>query len=146
MLGLIPIGGCGESRETGQRRFSTADSAGIVTVRNQLDDLTAARPATERLRIGVATGDPAYELHGIFDSAKLSDGGIALVTQAGEVRVYSPEGVHRFAFGRRGGGPGEFRTPLEIAAIRGDTLVVGDEAPWRFSSGPSARGSSSTGT
>ena len=133
LCGLASQPGCNNSHEAEQMRVAIRDSAGVAIAENRLNALTPSCALTEQLRIGVATGDPAYELYGVFDSARLSDGSIAVVNQAGEVRLYSGEGAHRFTFGRRGGGPGEFRTPLVIAAIRGDTLVIGDEAPWRFS-------------
>lgn len=109
------------------------DSAGVVIVENRVDASAAICEATERLRIGEVTGAPEYELYSVFDSGELPDGSIAVTEGAGHVRVYGPDGEHRHTFGRRGDGPGEFRNPLVIASIPGDTLVVLDEPPWRFS-------------
>jgi hypothetical protein len=129
----FPIfGSCSNQSE---RRAATQvrDSAGIAILETGLDGSTATCEAHEAWRVGTAAGAPEYELYRVFDSAEMADGSIAILEGVGRVRVYGPEGEFRYSFGRPGGGPGEFRqSPLVIASLPGDTLVVGDEFPWRF--------------
>lgn len=111
------------------------DSAGVAVVVNRvgLSSDSCSLAAEPRLRIGTAAGDPDYEFFSIYGVATLSDGRIAVLNGGTEeVRLYDRTGTHVRTFGRRGGGPGEFRSVLTLNVVSGDTLVVGDYRPWRF--------------
>lgn len=76
--------------------------------------------------IGRAEGETPYLLQDVPDATRLVDGGFAVLDRAaGEVRVFDRNGSHVRTLGRRGEGPGEFRSPLRVWQ-RGDSLVVFD--------------------
>jgi hypothetical protein len=52
--------------------------------------------------------------------------------QTREVRVFSPAGAHLRTMGRAGGGPGEFRGPDHVRALRDGSVVVRDQAGGGF--------------
>lgn len=132
-LVAILLGACSGGSAPAGLETTVRDSAGVTIVHNRMSEYPAVCPATERLRIGAVNGASEHELYRVFGSARLSDGAVALITN-NEVRVYGPDGAFRFAFGGTGGGPGEFPgTAMTLDAIQGDTLVVGSDAPWRFS-------------
>lgn len=112
------------------------DSAGIKIIENPplASDAVCTIAPEPRVDIGVASGLPEYQLHRVFDAATLSDGRFTVVNGgSGEIRIYDRDGRHRSSFGREGGGPGEFRNLFQIWVMRGDTLLIGDYRPWRFS-------------
>jgi hypothetical protein len=54
------------------------------------------------------------------------DGTVAVLDpQLPRVHVFTPEGARAGSFGRRGGGPGEFTQPMDVA-VSGDTILVRD--------------------
>lgn len=114
----------------------TRDSAGVTIVEN-------ARPATESrlgwwvgdepaVSIGVQDGRAAYQLYGVEDATRLSDGRIA-VANAGtsEIRIFSADGDHLMSWGTVGEGPGEFAQfdPEGVSAWPGDSIAAA--AWWR---------------
>lgn len=112
------------------------DSAGARIVENRppASADTCAIPDTAAVAIGVREGPEPYRLHRVMHGALLSDGGVAVVNQGSdEVRIFGPDGEFRHGFGRRGEGPGEFRSVFLLWRLPGDTLVVADYDPWRFS-------------
>jgi hypothetical protein len=111
--------------------FAAADSAGVRVV-----DLTIVPwqaesqwhlSAEPELQIGVQTGDPAYELHGVNAARRLSDGRIA-VSNSGtsEIRVYDPTGRFLHSIGRKGEGPGEFTELGGFEVLAADTVLAID--------------------
>ena len=98
------------------------DSAGIAIIENPADSNIVS--LEEVLRIGMAEGDPAYELYRVGDVA---------IGPRGDIYVASAHGVHVFdergravrRFGAAGKGPGEFgMTPRLWFA--GDTVLALD--------------------
>lgn len=115
-------GGGAESNRTAER-----DSAGIAIVDNSPPYPEWRLDGAAELRIGVAEGDAAYQLHDVRFAARLSDGRIVLIDGgASEIRWYSASGEHRSSVGRRGAGPGEFLGIRSAILTDGDTLVVHD--------------------
>lgn len=115
--------------------ITVTDSAGLAIVTNDLSRLlsTCAIGPEPTLRIGVAEGQPEYELHRVFGAATLSDGRIVLVNQGTqELRFYDSLGTFVGRAGRPGEGPGEFRDAFYLRILPGDTLFVGDYRPWQF--------------
>ena len=79
------------------------------------------------LDIGVAVGDPQYELYDVTSAARLSDGRIVIANSGtGELRMYSADGTYVRSMGRAGDGPGEFQDLQHLQILAGDTLVVQD--------------------
>lgn len=110
------------------------DSAGIRIVENAVTNEECVVASTANLDLGLVDGPTEYQFYRVFDAATLSDGRIALVNQGSDqVRVFNPEGEFELAFGSRGGGPGEFNDVFQLWVARGDTLIVADYRPWRFS-------------
>jgi len=61
------------------------------------------------LSIGVAEGEEAYQLHRVFDAARLADGRVVISNSGSqELRLYDSAGVYLRSLGRRGAGPMEF--------------------------------------
>jgi hypothetical protein len=84
------------------------------------------------VRIGVLSGDDAYQLHDVESSALLPDGGIVVLNGgSGQVRLFDRAGTFLRQFGGRGEGPGEFLLATRIARS-GDTLTVWDQRQRRF--------------
>lgn len=131
VLGLLA---CGDA-EAGRSDATVRDSAGIRIVENAATSGdTCVVSAIPALDLGVVEGPAEYQFHRVFDAATLSDGRIAVVNQgSGEIRIFSADGTFEHAFGGEGGGPGEFRRVFQLWVTAGDTLVVGDYRPWRFS-------------
>ncbi|MEX0890762.1 MAG: hypothetical protein WEB88_01240, partial [Gemmatimonadota bacterium] len=106
------------------------------------DAADAATPLTWRIgqkplvSVGVASGEPAYELDGVHTAARLPDGGVALLDRRDpHVRVFDAAGRYEAGFAGDGGGPGELRagdprrsrSPL-LLIVSGDTIRVGTGA------------------
>lgn len=131
---ILALAAC--SGETGSAVTAVRDSAGVRIVENHpgVSTDTCAVSDTPAVTIGVRSGPAPYELFRVMDGALLSEGGVAVVNQGShEVRIYGPEGEFRHAIGSQGEGPGEFRRVFLVWSLPGDTLVVGDYRPWRFS-------------
>ncbi|HEX6644944.1 MAG TPA: 6-bladed beta-propeller [Gemmatimonadales bacterium] len=89
-----------------------------------------AEPA---LRIGVAEGSPALELHRAGDAVRLADGRIVIAnTGTSELRIFDSTGSHLRTIGRRGNGPGEYQGALALTVVGADSLVVHDGGNGRF--------------
>lgn len=92
--------------------------------------LTVSEPTLE---IGVVEGDPAYTFASIESVRRLGDGSIA-VSDPGNTRIsiFSPDGTFARAWGRRGGGPGEFRSLSRLYRLGADSLMAADNATARL--------------
>lgn len=107
------------------------DSAGITIVENAPDAAERvprwAVGPEPTLSIGVAEGDPGYELHRVLDAATLSDGRIALLDWGSrEVRLFGSDGGLVGTQGGEGDGPGEYRSPQMLWLLPGDSIAVYD--------------------
>ena len=126
--------GCGSA--PGSPSLTTErDSAGIVIVENDLPRLTAICrvDSIPTARIGVADGEPEYELYRVFGARRPSDGRIVVVNDGTkEIRFYDAGGRFLQRAGREGQGPGEFSDPFHLWILPGDTIWVGDYRPWQF--------------
>src|SRR5688500_782611 len=80
-----------------------------------------ARPI---LDIGMAEGEPEYELAGVSGVVRLSDGRVAVANmQANEIRFYDSSGKFIKKVGRRGEGPGEFSQLMALRWLAGDSII-----------------------
>jgi hypothetical protein len=81
------------------------------------------------LVIGVVEGEVPYQLFRVTDATRLSDGRIAVLNGGtSELRFYDPQGLHLGSVGGQGDGPGEFRYPIDLLRLEGDTLLIWDTA------------------
>jgi len=86
------------------------------------------------LSIGTLDGDAPYIFGDVVSLDVDSVGRVyVLDTQAREVRVFSDSGDHIRTLGRRGEGPGEFRSPVHVRVTPDGRIVVRDENAARFS-------------
>jgi hypothetical protein len=109
----------------------TRDSAGVRIIESASPawgDSAGWRLSGEPLvRIGSPAGMPEYELFQVRAVARLSDGRIVVVNSGSDqIRVYAEDGRYLTTFGGPGEGPGEFRTPISLWVLPGDTLLVAD--------------------
>lgn len=124
------------SAETGANSTISRDSAGVRIVENP-----APAPAlnwhlhTEpTVQIGGADVGESYELHSASDAARLSDGRIVIGNNGTqELRFFSADGVFLQSAGRRGEGPGEFKSIWWMEVMAGDSLYVFDRHLRRLS-------------
>lgn len=122
-----------------QRRFSVDTAAnGAVDVRNSGVPLWADAGSSwtlkEDLRLGSASqeGPQLFSQIGAINSD--SKGRIyVLDITSQDIRVFNPDGSWSHTLGRKGAGPGEFRSATGLAVGRGDTVWVVDPATDRYS-------------
>jgi hypothetical protein len=86
-----------------------------------LEHLPEWAPGSEVLAsVGREDGGPEHYIGALNTAVLLPDGGLALVdNHADWIRVFSPDGILRLRFARRGEGPGEFRTYSRIEVLAG---------------------------
>jgi hypothetical protein len=108
------------------------DSAGIAIVDNR-----HSYPAwggggwtlTERpiVQIGAVDSDGPEELYGVTHSRLFPNGDILVVnSRTQEIRIFDEAGRYRTRIGRRGDGPGEFRSPWHAYPGPADSIIVVD--------------------
>ena len=85
---------------------------------------------SESLTLGSIDGPDHLVFYQVEDAKRLPDGRIAVLNRGGqEVRMFGPDGSYLRSFGNRGGGPGEFRDPVELEILGNDSILVWDWAP-----------------
>lgn len=115
----------------------TTDSAHVLIQefpRETLEVLAPFQLAPQpSVRIGVLEGASEYQWTRPVAGTRLSDGSIAVLEQApAEVRLFDDSGQFIRRIGAEGAGPGEFNSPLGLAALPGDTLLVWDRGSRRL--------------
>lgn len=84
--------------------------------------------------IGVADGDPNYQLYNVAAATRLSDGRIVVLnTGNASLAAYDSRGRYLFTAGRKGQGPGEFEVPTWLGRLEGDTVAIWDQRLKRLS-------------
>lgn len=84
--------------------------------------------------IGVADGDPKYQLYNVSAATRLANGSIVILnTGNSSLAAYDQRGQFLFTAGRKGEGPGEFEVPSWLGRLAGDTLAVWDQRLKRLS-------------
>lgn len=124
------LASCGPEATTGFT-LTVRDSTGVSIAENQgeasADHGGWAISAEPKLSIGAIEGDDAYLFSRIWGATRLSDGSIAVAdNRAPDIRIFGRAGQHLRTFGVRGEGPGEFKSPVLMGTLPGDTLVVVD--------------------
>ena len=112
-----------------------SDSAGVRIVHSIIGpDAATCGPLEELFRIGSVDADDGTALYDVRDVAFLGDGRVAVLNSGtSQVKLFSPTGDLLSEFGRGGRGPDEFKNLWSLGVRGGDTLVVPDYRPWRFS-------------
>jgi hypothetical protein len=131
-LALVACGGgMGGIAHTAER-----DSAGVPIVENRGDPaLLAWRIDTlPRIDIGGAEGDSSQQLFRVAGVVRLQDGRV-VVGDGGtsQLRFYDTDGRFLLSAGRKGDGPGEFRSIGSVFPYEGDSLLVTDDQLRRIS-------------
>lgn len=134
LLALV-VPACGAESSADPEMVVDTLAGGAVHVRHTVDLGRTGRmlDAVEALRVGaVAAGSPdAFGRIGglAVDSA----GGVYVFdAQASELRAFAADGTHRFSFGRRGAGPGEFAAVRGIGWSPTGTLWIADFGNARY--------------
>jgi hypothetical protein len=122
---------CGEAPD--RRAFQVSDSAGVAVARNLAPAPDTLRLEEPSVRIGLIDGPAEYLFEWISDIQPLPDGRVVVVDNRG-ARVALFDGAGRWLrdIGGRGGGPGEYRTPIR-AWLADDVLFLWDVVPRRLS-------------
>jgi hypothetical protein len=129
LLSLAACGG-GDAAESAVMR----DSAGIRIVENRGERAGWRISAEPAVQIGVAEGDPDYQMDRVRAALRLGDGRI-VVANAGnqQVRWYDAGGRLVASAGRQGGGPGEFQALTTLRRLPGDSVLAYDMSAFRLS-------------
>lgn len=121
--------GCGDASQSKGTTVGLWDSAGVRLVeapQSLLQDLPQWTLTVESDWGGV-DAIPAHEFYRVEDVNRLKDGTVAVVNRGtGEVRFFAEDGALQGMVGGMGDGPHEFRGPIGVEEIRGDSLVVVD--------------------
>ena len=138
LFALVPLVAC-SAGDASAPLAEVIDSAGVRLVLNRLPDGPVGTgglslDADPLLEIGTFDGDTLYQLFRVAGARRLADGRV-VVANAGsfELRIYGADGRYQKAWGREGGGPGEFLDMRLMGAMGSDTLVVLDNENRRIS-------------
>ena len=113
------------------QRGGVRDSGGVVVIEHPRAGTAApvafqleTRPVVQ---IGSDAGGPELQFNRISGVVRLSSGSIAVADRgSGEIRVFAQDARFLRRVGRRGQGPGEFRTLAHIRSLPADSLIAID--------------------
>lgn len=128
LTALVLLAGCGTGDGPGT---VVRDSAGVTIVENNPDlpawgtDGWRIAPAP-LLVVGGEESPVGYDhVRGITHTQLLPSGELVVADGEGpQILIFGPDGEFRRSVGRRGDGPGEFRSPYFSYGHRGDSLIV----------------------
>lgn len=142
VLGSILLGGCtSDSESTGAEPGTVHPKEAFLPHSNEIDHkIGREKPPEEGLRaelaaalstpvgtLGVREGSGPELFGQIRDVTQDSQGRILVLdSEHGEVRIFGRDGAFIGAFGGRGEGPGEFRSPDHLALFGNGDLLVSD--------------------
>jgi len=86
----------------------------------------------EEASIGVESGSEEYMLGDVPDQAASDDRIYVIDRSVPAVRIYDYDGRHVGDIGRSGEGPGEYRSPVDLAIGRDGSVFVRDVGPQRI--------------
>ncbi len=133
---ITTLAGCDDSAGPGLEAV-VRDSADVVIqefAESVLEGPAALWLAEDpSVRIGVVEGAQEYQWTRPVAGARLSDGRFAVLEQApAEVRIFDSSGRFLQRVGMEGDGPGEFRSPVGLVVLSGDTILVWDRGSRRL--------------
>ncbi|MEQ8329294.1 MAG: hypothetical protein RH859_02400 [Longimicrobiales bacterium] len=126
------LAGCGETADP--NALSMVDSAGVAVVTAPRTVMEALPTWTTEsvLELGSADGPDAFG--GVLGVHRYADGSVAVLDpMARQVAWFAPDGTPGARVGSEGDGPAEFRTPVRLDALPGDSLLVWDRSLNRVS-------------
>lgn len=128
---LLLLAVCACSGDRGVTAGVVRDSAGVAIVEHGEADWAAGAswtiPDSPAVAIGAATAEEPYQLFRVTDAERGSDGRIYVLNSgSGEVRIFDADGRFLGRMGRTGSGPGEFRYPVRLWLLPGDSVMVHD--------------------
>lgn len=134
VLAVLALLGCtGEAArdDTPGKRVVRRDSAGIAIVESDRPRWRLTEgwrvDTTPLLDLTRSGAGATHEFTRVVGAHRLSDGAIAVADRGTfQVRLYAPSGRFRWALGRDGEGPGEFRRLASLARFGGDSLAAFD--------------------
>ncbi len=140
-IGLLPLlAACGGDMNGDARAAGPVvrDSAGVRIVENSAPAWSEGSgwrlSAEPTLEIGMLDGPPEYQFGTISGVTRLRDGTVVVAERlAGHLRFFDAEGRHLRTAGRKGSGPGEFRTVTLLRSAGSDSLVTFDVGNRRIS-------------
>ncbi|MBI4544206.1 MAG: hypothetical protein HY703_03310 [Gemmatimonadetes bacterium] len=139
LAAALVLAACGAGDHADGRWVGTADTlpGGTVQVSNPATgvwDSSTAWRLVEELRIGSLEG-AGPEVFGQIGDLSVDEYGrvYVLETQAREIRVFAAHGEHVRTIGEKGGGPGEFESPVGMEWDPQGRLWVVDPANARYS-------------
>lgn len=124
------LAACG-SEAAGRPEVVELDSAGVLIVENpsvrEGGRTFAVVDPEPLLSLGSLDGDEADQLFRVWGAHRFDDGRLVIVNAgSNELRFFDGAGRHLRSVGGEGEGPGEFRNPVALWAVRGDSLLVYD--------------------
>lgn len=130
LVAAMTIGSSGCTRRSEQDTATIpVDSAGsriVTTTRTGMEELPTWH-LVPQLTLGGEGSDSGREFYRMSDARLLSSGTIAVVNSGtAEVRFFDRSGRLIATVGREGDGPEEFREPVRVEQVDGDTIVVLD--------------------
>jgi len=133
VLLLAILGSPGIASPTIQGRSQARTSVDTIVRVAQRPLHEGVASLVEELSIGVAEGAEEYMLGEVADIALARDGSIYVFDrQVPVVRHYDADGKFIRSIGRRGEGPGEYRSTSGIATMRDGRLLLWDTGNWRI--------------
>ena len=140
---ILTLAACGtDTVSSGSGPATVTETIGDTTIVRTVSGSVWEGEATlvPEVSIGEVEGEEEYLFGSIWSIAVDDDRNVyAFDGQAHHVRVYDPEGVYVETLGRRGEGPGEFRSAQAIGVLPDGRLVVRDSGNKRvavFGPGP----------
>lgn len=129
LLALV-MAGCSKPRTPDTTTMQTRDSAGVRIIEYTSLPAAPARWAVSSdpdLVIGAMEGDASEEFGWISSVVQRSDGVIVVADATNtELQAFDASGRHLWTAGRKGDGPGEFRSIAAMSLLGGDSVIVFD--------------------
>jgi hypothetical protein len=140
----VALSSCVGDAQTGTATYERTDSSGVVIIESHA---AAWGPDTleievqPQVTIGREEAGP-YQFAFLSDGAIMSNGDILIAEfLAGELRLFSATGEHLQTYGRKGDGPGEFRSLAAAFEYAADSLAAWDSRLRRATIFPKGPGS-----
>lgn len=125
------LAACGDPGSPPGAADLVRDSAGVRIVRSDTSGVPTLTLGPPIRRYGDIDGNGPHLFSRVAGGLFTADGFVVADAGSMEVRAFDGDGAHRWSFGARGRGPGEFVDIARIDGYRGDSLVVFDRGAQR---------------